>query len=65
MARAALRALQLCPSLQQSWPAEPFQALLFHAHPDVRWCGVEGIALLSKLVRLSISSYFHFAQYCV
>ncbi len=52
MARAALRALQICPSLREAWSVAQLQPLLLHADADVRWCGVECIVLLTHLVRI-------------
>ena len=62
MARAALRVLQRCPSLRESWPAAPFHELLFHSDADVRWAAVECVALLSGLVGVHPASLAWLAQ---
>ncbi len=50
MARAALHLLLMRPSLRDKWSLAPFQALLLHSDADVRWTGVECIAIHSQMV---------------
>ncbi len=51
MARAAMRMLQMSPGLRDKWSLAPIQALLLHIDADVRWAGVECMAILTNMVR--------------
>lgn len=51
MARAALRMLQLCPGLGDEWSLAPIHSLLLQSDADVRWAGVECMAIMTKMVR--------------